>query len=605
MLVAAVVALLATMLMPRSESSTDDVAPSPMPDLPSPGPPPSEAAFVVSPDGNDSNPGTAAAPLRTLEQARSAVRDRLDGMSSDLVIYLRGGRYELAEPFALTADDAGRNGYDVVYKAYPDETPVLTRAQEVGEWIRSEDDPDIFTTDLGTDITTRHLYVDGERAVRARTDRNPSGFLRTDAGYTVGFPGMQDWRNPEDIEVVGYAEWRDYHCGVASISESDIVIDEPCWQSAGTEPAISEPAHIENAFELLDSPGEWYHDRSTGELFYHPRPGESMGSAEVLVASGDQVITGSGVHDVRLEGLTMSFNGWTGPEGPDGYAPIQTGQLMAPEGGPTTVPGAVHLSDSHDLLLAGNMFSQLGTAGLVLDGGSRQISVIGNRFADISSHAISIGDIRDADVTDADQMHRDITVANNVITRIGREFRDSPGVFLAYVRDTVVNNNQITEIPYSGITMGWGWGTESYARDNVIAYNRIDNYTRVLDDSAGVYTLSPQPATEIHHNHISENHGLYGCLYPDEGSAEMRWHNNVCERLSGSRSRPGEWLHIWRDDIRDLVIEDNFTDTDALENEGTNITMRNNTVVEDRDWPAEAQQIIDGAGLQPAFSELR
>lgn len=605
--VVAVVALLCAAVLfgvVRTSAPRDDVRP-PQPTLtPTPAADPETGDVVVSPSGDDGAAGTEDAPFATLQRAQQAARERIADADRDVVIHLRDGTHTMAEPLRLSARDAGRDGHDVVYRAYPGEAPVLSGGTRVTDWSPVQGEGGLLVADVEPGLRSRQLFVDGRRATRARSEDAPDGFIKIHSGYTTGIAGMQDWGNAGDIEVVGFSEWRDYHCPVAAITATELTVAEPCWEFANTEPAIEELAYIENARELLDEPGEWYHDRETNQVFYLPRPGEDLSSADVVVGGTEQLIVVEDAHDIRIEGLTFAHTGWDRPNGPYGYAPIQTGQLLAPDD-LVTVPGAVQLTNAYEIDLIGNTFTHLGTAGLVIDGGSRQVSVTGNRFADVASHAVSIGEINDDETTDVHRMHRDIVVSNTVITRIGAEYRDAAGIFLGYVRDVEIIHNEISDVPYSGIAMGWGWGRPSYARDNRIAFNRIDDYLRALNDGGGVYTLSPQPGTEIHDNHITGNHGYWGCLYPDEGSAGMRWYRNVCTDLNEASGVSGEWLHLWISSIRDIEVTDNFTTTDELQNKGTNVTLQDNRVVRTGDLPREARAIVDSAGLQRPLHDWR
>lgn len=581
-----------------------DDTPSLATPTPTPAADPDTGDIVVAPSGDDTAAGTEDAPFATLQRAQQAARERIAAADRDVVIHLREGTHVMTEPLRLSARDAGRNGHDVVYRAYPGETPLLSGGMQVTGWSPVPGEDDLLVADVEPGLAPRQLFVDDRRATRARSEDASDGFIKTHGGYTTGIAGMQDWGNVGDIEIVGFSEWRDYHCPVDEITATELTVQEPCWEFANTEPPIEELAYVENARELLDEPGEWYHDRVTHEVFYLPRPDEDLSSADVVMGGTEQLVVVEDAHDIHLEGLTFAHTGWRRPNGPNGYAPIQTGQLLAPDD-LVAVPGAVQLTNSYEIELTGNVFTQLGTAGLVVDGGSRQISVTGNRFADVASHAVSIGAIDDEETTDVDRMHRDVVVSNNVITQIGAEYRDAAGIFMGYVRDVEIVHNEISEVPYSGIAMGWGWGLESYARDNRIAFNRITDYLQVLNDGGGVYTLSPQPGSEIHDNHISGNHGYWGCLYPDEGSAEMRWYRNVCTDLNEASGVSGEWLHLWISSIRDIEVTDNFTTTDELQNEGTDITLRDNQVVRSGDLPPEARAIVDAAGLQRPLRDWR
>ena len=89
--------------------------------------------------------------------------------------------------------------------------------------------------------------------------------------------------------------------------------------------------------------GEWYLNRSTGMLYYIPRPGEDMAAAEVELPILQVLVEGSGdlehpVSNMRFEGLTFSHATWLGPSGSDGYVSDQSGfHLIAPDHQPNFI----------------------------------------------------------------------------------------------------------------------------------------------------------------------------------------------------------------------------------------------------------------------------
>jgi hypothetical protein len=109
------------------------------------------------------------------------------------------------------------------------------------------------------------------------------------------------------------------------------------------------------------------------------------------------------------------------------------------------------------------------------------------------------------------------------------------GIFVGYTKQTTVAHNEIRALPYSGISVGWGWGEEdagggaykvqgpfydrpTVCRENRILNNHIHHVMRELQDGGGIYTLGNQPGTLIAGNHIHDNRGAPGGIYLDEGS---------------------------------------------------------------------------------------
>ncbi len=93
-------------------------------------------------------------------------------------------------------------------------------------------------------------------------------------------------------------------------------------------------------------------------------------------------------------------------------------------------------------------------------------------------------------------------------------------------------HNEISNIPYTGVSLGWGWSSttnSTTAHDNLIANNLITDLTQRGRDGGGIYTLGPEPGTLIDSNVIRRMKGDYACYYLDEGSALITLKNNVCD----------------------------------------------------------------------------
>ena len=136
----------------------------------------SHTEFWVSPNGDDDSPGTRSAPFLTLERARDAVR-ALDEIQrgGDIVITIKGGNHRLTRPLALDWRDSGRDGHPVVYRAAPGEHPVISGSEQVLKWSLCDPELGIYQAYVGR-RESRQLYVNGRRAIRARTAPYPAGF---------------------------------------------------------------------------------------------------------------------------------------------------------------------------------------------------------------------------------------------------------------------------------------------------------------------------------------------------------------------------------------------------------------------------------------------
>jgi len=525
---------------------------------------PAQPAFTVAPDGRDGNAGTMARPFRTVERAQAAVREVNRRMAADIVVTLRGGTYRLTDTLRFGAGDSGTGGHSVVYRAAPGERPVLSGGRLITGWEPAGEGRWRAHTDLAA---FRQLYVNGVRAQRARggplPGAEPWGDLEAVdgvAGYRTTAGDMAAWRNPQDVECGFLNVWSHMICPVARIEREGggaiVVMAQPCLficrHKEGVQAGV--PDYVENALELLDEPGEWYLDRATGEVTYLPRPNEHPPDCEFVAPALQTLLEVRGTparpaHNLRFEGLTFAEASWLRPS-EQGHADLQAnfvildpgtlfarGGTFAPIHNETAKsPANVVVHAGHEITFAACRFTRLGGAGLDLEHGAQDNLVVGCEFDDISGSAIQVGDVlrEDHHPDDPRLIVRGNRIVDNLIHHIGVEYQDSLGVFCGYTQDALIAHNEIRDLPYSGISVGWGWGEEDagggnyplpYLYDtptpcggNRVEENHIHHVLQQRTDGGGVYTLGNQPGTVIRGNHIHDNGGSPGGIYLDEGS---------------------------------------------------------------------------------------
>ncbi|MDT4985383.1 MAG: hypothetical protein QOF95_2873, partial [Pseudonocardiales bacterium] len=239
--------------------------------------------YVSPTKGYDNGPGTQDRPFRTLDEARTRVRAINRNMQSDIDVELLGGTYPLSSTLTLTNADSGTNGHRVVYEAASGANPIISGGATVTGWTAADSTGTVYKAHLGVD--TRQLYVNGELETRARGADNPAGFTKTATGYTITDTSMDAWQNQSDVEVVSRWGWMEYRCPVQSIVGTTMTMQQPCFHNANLHQGqeIQNPTWMENARELLNTPGEWYLDQPTHELYYLPKAGQNMATAAVTV----------------------------------------------------------------------------------------------------------------------------------------------------------------------------------------------------------------------------------------------------------------------------------------------------------------------------------
>lgn len=600
--------------------------------------------YVDPANGDDANPGTEAEPLRTIEQARDILRGLTPGMDHDATVYLRGGEYNYADryttvpagsasfPYTLRRGDlvfderdSGKNGHDVVYKAYPGERPVISGGKPVTGWTLHDAELNIYKAHLGTDIDTRQLYVNGKRATVARSDGPPAGLtLELGYGHTTTDTFMAGWNIIEDIEFVYYSHWVVHRLKVDEITAdggtATIKMNENFWgfSTSTGEPAIkavTDLQYIENAYELLDTEGEWYLDRATGDVFYKPRDGEDMATAQVVVPAVDQLLTASGsdldhrIEHIRFEGLTFEYAGWLRPNIVRAHVSNQSNSIRRENRLPEA---AVTVTTARGITFTGNVFSKLGSTGLYMHSGIQDVTVSGNKFYDLSGGGINIEDpnkMTPLVLGNPKMLLEDVTVSNNYIRQVGVEFLPSTGITVAPGVDMYVGHNEISDIAYSAIHMGWH--TDEITKNVTIENNYIhDILTGTIYDGGAIYTLganagnAAEPSYTVQGNYIRNQLNRTGVLYPDNNSTYWLARNNVID-LSDSP--------LWNANNLPAVVHtnggtfnkfaNNYTTTTQVNDSGANNTYQWN-LYPDAVWPREAIQIIANAGLQEPYRDL-
>jgi hypothetical protein len=363
--------------------------------------------------------------------------------------------------------------------------------------------------------------------------------------------------------------------------ESRLEFQHP-WPPVTVTPNYQAPFFLANAPEFLDEPGEWFEDLRAGKVYYWPRTGEDLRRAAVFAPAIETLVRiegspGQSVTDVRFQGITFAHTTWLRPS-QQGHVPLQAGMFLleakklSPKGTPYQPkldnvawigrpPAAVTVAHAAHIEFDRCTFEHLASAGLDFQSGTHDDRVQGCLFSDVGGNGIQLGKFSDTNVEThlpflpSDErdlcMHEEISY--NVITDCGNEDWGCVGIGVGYARNISIAHNELSHLPYTGISVGWGWTKMTNAlRDNLILGNRIQDIGRRLGDWGGIYLLSAQPGTVVAENALSgmapspyvpdTNHWFY--LYLDEGSSFITVRDNWCpaEKFLTNANGPG---NVW------------------------------------------------------------
>ncbi len=535
--------------------------------------------YYISVTGNDKNSGSKESPFKTIGRARDEVRKINCNMSSDIIIYIREGIYELEASLEFDQRDSGTNGFHVIYRAYEDEKVIISGGRKVTGWKKSSaaNLDNLWEVELPGLKYTRHLYVNGLKAERPKSEvvvthawdkavdetmefwgykqtvTNYVGELKVYEGYKTTRKYMAEWKNQRDIEFVYDVGWTHSICPVEEIiPEEDgavIRMKMPCFKDcqikAGVQ--IGAPSYVENVFELMKNPGEWYFDRETHTLYYLAKCGEDIGKQEIIVPVLDKLLEvkgtlGQPVKNILFQKLEFCYSTCLTPS-ESGHAELQANLVKDPDDDINAhsyykkIPSAVILDAAHGIELSNCRFYRLGSGAIDIQNGSQSNIIRGNEFYRIDASGIQLGNFNfsDAHPEDERKIVKDNIIDNNYLHKIGEGFKGAVGVLAGYTQGTVITHNEICEVAYTGISVGWGWGycdpdsdfrytnlppahyprfTEpTICKNNRIEYNHVHHVMQKLHDGGGIYTLSLQPGSTIIGNHIHDNGVFEGTPY--------------------------------------------------------------------------------------------
>ncbi len=285
--------------------------------------------YFVSTDGNDFGQGTIGDPFETVEAARSAIRVLKDNnqFTGAIDVFLREGVYEISEPITLDQRDSGEPGKPIIYRSYPGEKATIIGSEDLSvSW--QQYSGNIYMADvsgwiaLHGDFNT--LFIDGERAIRARTpnigeyfqiDRGSSCVSPADVNPNFAFYFFEgdlnpSWSNLQDIELIAYKAWQASRHKIESIDGVNNIVYHVGKTKRGYCEWAGGRYYVENLLEGLDSEGEWYLDKNTQIVYYWPKAGEDIHSLRFQIPKPISLLEVEAQQEVLDLGRQFTISHW-------------------------------------------------------------------------------------------------------------------------------------------------------------------------------------------------------------------------------------------------------------------------------------------------------
>ena len=553
----------------------------------------------ISPKGSDFNDGTRQSPKATLtsalRQAREWRRTEDNRIQGGITIYMEGGTYAFHEPVFIRPEDSGTKESPTIIRSVGDEKVILSGGISINGWKKQGK---VWVADVpvfnGRPLDFRQLWVNGKKAVRARDVEDFEKMNRIcsvdEKNEILYVPAVSIRRLIDNkgnlkakyAEMVLHQMWCVANLRIRSVEvqgdsavirfhqpESRIQFEHPWPRPMVTTDGHNSAFYLTNARELQDVPGEWYHDIDARKVYYYPREGEKMQEAEVIVPAVETLVRVEGTLDrpvrhIRFEKITFSYTTWMRPS-EKGHVPLQAGMYLTDgyridpkmqrnylnhpldnQGWLGRPAAAVRVVAARQIDFERCRFEHLGSTGLDYEEAVQGGVVRGCLFRDIAGNGLLVGSFSPAahethlpyDPADRREVCTQQQINNCYFTEIGNEDWGCLAIAAGYVGDVNIEHNEISEVPYSGISLGWGWTqTVNCMRNNRVHANLIHHYAKHMYDVAGIYTLGSQPKSYVTENCVHSiykpgyvhdpNHWFY--LYTDEGSSFITVRDNWTE----------------------------------------------------------------------------
>jgi hypothetical protein len=573
--------------------------------------------IYVATNASDHNDGTKAHPFASVAMAVRKAREmrRLNDASikNGIEIIVENGIYKFSEPLFIRPEDSGTEESPTTIKAAEGAHPIFSGGVEIKGWkklqanvagLPSSAKGKVWVADApsmeGNYVPFRQLWINNVKAIRAKAQNidTMARILSWDhKSQTCWIPKPKgiDLSSAKGVEMFIHQWWAIAILRIKSMKivgdsiqlsfyqpESRIESEHP-WPAPWISNETGNSAfYLTNAIQFLDDPGEWYLDQSSGKIYYYPRSNENMNTASVVAPYLETLVNIEGTIDrpvsyFSFEGISFQHTGWLRPS-QQGHVALQDGMYFL-DAYRLKIPGtpnkktlenqawlgrpnaAVEVSFANNIDFSNCGFEHLVSNGLDYQKGVTNSVAKGNLFKDIGGNAILAGVFSDEGMEahlpynpeDKREVANNITLSNNLINNIANEDWGCTGIAAGFVKNISIEHNDISDVPYTGVSLGWGWTPEkNVMENNRVVANKIHRYGKQMYDVAAIYTLSAQPGSVVNENDIDSiykapyahlpSHWFY--IYTDEGTSGMTVKNNwtPSEKFLQNSTGPG---NVW------------------------------------------------------------
>ncbi|WP_139955768.1 PDZ domain-containing protein [Flavicella sediminum] len=518
-------------------------------------------SLYVSAISSSKSIGTDEHPFSTIVAAvKKATALKLKNENTKVTIQLLPGDYHLEKPILISPllnglTLKGTNAAEVRIKGSVVLNPNWKKYNK-----------SIYVTTLAEHVDFDQLIINKQPQILARYPNydEAAQYWQGAAADAISKERLATWKNPKGayFHALHGGKWGGFHYEITGVNtQGEAILEGGQQNNRGSKPH-KEYRMVENVFEELDSPGEWYLDKETQQLYYWPSEDVNIKTAKVEVAVLKDLIQVVGtlenpVKDITISDITFTHTKRTFMEK---YEPLLRSDWSIYRG------SVVFFEGTENCVVKDNKFVYLGGNVLMASKYNKGLRVLGNHIHENGASAVSfVGDasavrspsfnygkfvaLSEMDTLQGPQNElypRACLVKNNLIHRIGRTEKQTAGVQISMAMDITVSHNSIYDVPRAGINIGDGtWGGHilefndvfntvlethdhgsfnSWGRDR-FWHPKRNEMNAITTENPDMYTWDAVKTTIIRNNRFRCDHGWDIDL--DDGSSNYHIYNNL------------------------------------------------------------------------------
>lgn len=517
--------------------------------------------IYIAVNGNDNSEGTIKAPLQSLEQA---ILKAKKSSSKEINIFFKAGTYYPEATVELNSEFL--KDKKIKISAFKNDIVTMSAGRKFPvSWAIYK--KNIYVTKLDISFETDALFINGKQAIMARYpnyDSTARVFNGT-AEDAISDAKVAQWSHPEGgfFHALHTGEWGSFHYQITGKDKNGKLTMIGGWQNNRPSPLHPKFRFVENIFEELDAPGEWYYDKNEHLLYYYPRAQSELESGFVEFSHLKSILHLAGNETNPLKNISISKINFVHTKRVlmEQHEPLLRSDWMLHRS------GSIFMEGTESCTIHNCTFQDLGATAIMVSGYNRTVNIYGNDINNIGESAICFVGNASAVRSGAFRYEEKVSYEtvdktpgpknnlcpqnciayNNLIHDIGKVQKQATGVEISMSESITVKNNTIYNTPRAGINIGDGtWG------GHIIEYNDVFNTVQETGDHGAfnswgrdrywnadrkymdsitmihpeIILLDAQKTTTIRNNRFRCDHGWDIDL--DDGSSNYNIYNNIC-----------------------------------------------------------------------------